>query len=63
MPTKAMSLPKGEVTEADVVAALRALDERVAVIKRELAESDKESERLRKSSHAKLTRTEKLLAR
>ena len=63
MPTKAVPLPKDEATEADVIAALRALDERVAVIKRELAESDKESERLRKSSHAKLKGIEKLLAR
>lgn len=63
MPTKASSLPKDEATEADVITALRALDARVAVIKRELAESDKESERLRKSSQAKLKRIEKLLAR
>ncbi len=63
MPTKTLALPNDEVTEADVIAAMRALDERVAVIKREMAERDKEYERLRKISRARTARMEKLLTR
>jgi hypothetical protein len=63
MATKAIPLPRNEVTEADVLTAMRELDDRVAVLKLEMAARDKEYERLRKSSRARLDRIEKLLAR
>jgi|GEM_PF-2264889 len=63
MPTKAMPLSKVEVTEADVLAALREFNVAVDVIERRMAERDKRIERMRKSSRARLARIEKLLAR
>lgn len=63
MPTKALTLPEDDVTEADVSEALRVLDDRVAVLKREMAERDKDYERRRKSAAETLARIEKLLAR
>ena len=62
MPTKTLPRPKREVTQADVDAALRKLDARVAVIKREMAERDKEYERLRSRSRKTIARIEKRLA-
>ena len=63
MPTKAMTLPEAEVTEADVLAALREYDQKVAVIQERMAERDKEYERWREDSRARTARIEKLLAR
>ena len=63
MPTKALTLPKDEVTEADVLAALREFNQRVDVLQAEMAERDKEIERLRNSSRATLDRIEKMLPR
>ena len=63
MPTKALTLPKDDVTEADFLAALREYDERVAVIQRRMAERDKKIEQSRKSSRACLARIEKMLSR
>lgn len=62
MPNKAQPRPKREVTQADVDAALRQLDARVAVIKREMAERDKEYEQMRRRSSKTIARIEKLLA-
>lgn len=63
MPTKAMTLPKAEVTEADVLAALREFNAAVDVIEQRMAERDKRIERMRKSSRACLARIEKMLSR
>ena len=62
MPTKALPRRKREVTQADVDAALRKLDARVAVIKREMVKRDKESEQIRRRSLKTTARIEKLLA-
>ena len=61
MPTKPLPRPKREVTQADVDAALRKLDARVAVIKREMAERDKEYEQMRRRSRKTIDRIEELL--
>ena len=63
MPTKALSLPKGEVTEAHVLAALREFNRAVAIIEKRMAERDKKLERMRKSSRATLSRIKKMLAK
>ena len=63
MPTKTLPLPKGEVTEADVLAALREFNRAVDVIEKRMAERDKRIEELRKSSRATLARIKKMLAK
>ncbi len=63
MPTKTLPQPKGEVTEADVLAALREFNQAVDVIEKRMDERDKRIEELRKSSRATMSRIEKLLAK
>ena len=62
MPTKIMTIPKDDVTEADVLAALREFNVAVDVIQQRMAERDKKFVRLRKSSRACLARIEKMLS-
>lgn len=61
MPTKTLPVPKGEVTEADVLAALREFNRAVDVIEKRMAERDKRIEELRKSSRATMARIKKML--
>ena len=61
MPTKTLPLPKGEVTEADVLAALREFNRRVDILQARMAERDKQIKQLRKSSRATLARIKKML--
>ena len=63
MPTKALTLQEAEVTEADVLAAMREYDLKVAVIQGQMAERDKHWERRQKTSRATSERIEKLLAK
>ena len=63
MPTKTRPLPKGEVTEADVLAALREFNRAVDIIEKRMAERDKKMEQMRKTSRASLLRIEKLLSK
>ena len=64
MPTKTVTLEKEEeITEADVLAALRELDDRVAELKREMVVRDRAYEVRRQLSRERTARIEKLLAR
>ena len=64
MPTKTLTIAKeDDVTEADVIAALRELDDRVAELKREMVVRDRAYEVRRQLSRERTARIEKLLAR
>lgn len=63
MPTKALTLEKDEVTQADVLAALREFNRAVDIIEKRMAERDKKMEQMRKTSRASLLRIEKLLSK
>ena len=63
MTTKALTLEKDEVTQADVLAALREFNRGVDVIEKRMAERDKRLDRLSKSSRASMLRIKKMLSK
>ena len=64
MPTKTLTIAKeDDVTEADVIAALREFNTAVDVIEKRMTERDKKIARLRESTRASLDRMERLLGK